>query len=383
MKIRAISTHFVYTNPFRNWLFVKVETDEGIHGWGEASVEGKEKTVAEAIHELERQLIGRDPFQIELLWQEMYRNAFWVGGPILTSAISGIEQALWDIKGKALGAPVYELLGGKMRDRLRVYANGWSGGCSTPKQFAAAAVKTVEQGFGALKWDPFGGASLFIEREQEDIAIAIVREVRNAVGPAVELLVEVHARLSPANAIRIAHRLEEFRPFWYEEPVPSENVDAMAIVARATDIPIATGEHLFTKWGFKDLLEKQAAAVIQPDICHDGGILETRKIAAMAEVYYVGLAPHNPNGPLSTAACIHVDASSPNFLIQEYVISDEEIRAAIQKEPLPIVDGFLEIPNRPGLGVDLDEAGLARFPYQPTTMGGMLDPKNSYRWDES
>lgn len=381
MKIRRVSTHFVYTNPFRNWLFVKVETDEGIHGWGEASVEGKEKAVAEAVHELERQLVGRDPFQIELLWQEMYRNAFWVGGPILTSAISGVEQALWDIKGKALGVPVYELLGGKMRDRLRVYANGWSHGCETPRQFAAAAVKTVEQGYGALKWDPFGGASLFIEREQEDVAIAIVREVRNAVGSAVELLVEVHARLSPANAIRIAHRLEEFRPFWYEEPVPSENVDAMALVARATDIPIATGEHLFTKWGFKDLLEKQAAAVIQPDICHDGGILETRKIAAMAEVYYVGLAPHNPNGPLSTAACIHVDACSPNFLIQEYVISDEEIRAAIQKEPLPIVSGYLAIPDRPGLGVDLDESAFARFPYQPTTMTGMLDPKSSYHLD--
>jgi galactonate dehydratase len=376
-----VSPHLVYTNAFRNWLFVKVETDEGIHGWGEAGIEGKEKTVAEAVRELERQLVGRDPFQIELLWQEMYRNAFWVGGPILTSAISGVEQALWDIKGKALGVPVYELLGGKMRDRLRVYANGWSENCQTPKQFAAAAVKTVEQGYSALKWDPFGGVSLFIEREQEEVAIEIVREVRKAVGPAVELLIEVHARLSPANAIRIAHRLEEFRPFWYEEPVPSENFDAMALVARATDIPIATGEHLFTKWGFKDLLEKQAAAVIQPDICHDGGILETRKIAALAEVYYVGLAPHNPNGPLSTAASIHVDACSPNFLIQEYVISDEELRAAIQKEPLPIVDGYLLVPDRPGLGVDLDEAAFARFPYQPTTMTGMLDPRNSYRRD--
>ena len=381
MKIRNISTHFVYTGPHRNWTFVKIDTDEGIHGWGEATVEGKEKTVAEAIRELERQLIGRDPFEIERLWQEMYRDAFWVGGPILTSAISGIELGLWDIKGKALGVPVWQLLGGRMRDRIRAYANGWFRGAKTPGQFARAAESTVAQGFTALKWDPFGGAGLFIEHEQEEIAIAIVREVRNAVGPAIDLLIEVHGRLSPANAIRIAHRLEEFAPFWYEEPVPPENVDSTALVARSIAIPVATGERLFTKWGFKDVLEKQAAAVIQPDIGHDGGILETRKIAAMAEVYYVGVAPHNPNGPLSTAACLQVDACTPNFLIQEFVVSDAEIRAAIQKEPLPLVEGYFLVPERPGLGVDLDEAALARFPYQPTTMTGMMTPASNFQWD--
>ncbi|HLZ09657.1 MAG TPA: galactonate dehydratase [Chloroflexota bacterium] len=381
MKIRAISTHFVYNGPHRNWTLVKIDTDEGIHGWGEATVEGKEKTVAEAIRELERQLIGRDPFEIERLWQQMYRDAFWVGGPILNSAISGIELALWDIKGKALGVPVWQLLGGKIRNRIRAYANGWFRGAKTPRQFAEAAVRTVEQGFTALKWDPFGGAGLFIEREQEEIAVAIVREVRNAVGPAIDLLIEVHGRFSPANAIRIARRLEEFAPFWYEEPVPPENVDSTALVARSIAIPVATGERLFTKWGFKDILEKQAAAIIQPDICHDGGILETRKIAAMAEVYYVGVAPHNPNGPLSTAACLQVDACTPNFLIQEFVVSDSEIREAIQKEPLPVVDGHFLIPERPGLGVDLDEAALARFPYQPTTMTGMMTPASNFQRD--
>lgn len=381
MKIRGIGTHFVYSGPHRNWVLVKVDTDEGIHGWGEATLEGKEKTVAQAIADLERQLVGRDPFRIEELWQEMYRAAFWVGGPVLNSAISGIEHALWDIKGKALGVPVWELLGGKMRDRVRAYANGWFGGCQTPKQFAEAAVKTAEKGFTALKWDPFGGAGLFIENEQEQLALAIVREVRDAVGPKIDLLIEVHGRLSPANAVRVAHRLSEFNPFWFEEPIPPENIDALATVARAVAIPIATGERLFTKWGFKDVLEKQAAAVIQPDICHDGGILETRKIAAMAEVYYVGLAPHNPNGPVGTAASLQVDACTPNFLIQEYVVSDEEIKRDVTGHSLELIDGHFVVSNRPGLGLDVDEAAISRYPYQPTTMTDMMTPARNFRWD--
>lgn len=381
MKIRGISTHFVYSGPHRNWLLVKVDTDDGIFGWGEATLEGKEKTVAQAIAELERQLVGRDPFRIEALWQEMYRAAFWVGGPVLNSAISGVEQALWDIKGKALNVPVWELLGGKMRDRARAYANGWFRGCQTPKQFATAAVKTVEQGFTALKWDPFGGAGLFIEQEQEELAVAIVREVRGAVGPKIDLLIEVHGRLSPANAIRVAHRLSEFRPFWYEEPIPPENVDALVTVARAIAIPVATGERLFTKWGFKDVLEKQAAAVIQPDICHDGGIFETRKIATMAEVYYVGLAPHNPNGPIGTAASLQVDACTPNFLIQEYVISDEDLKREVTGSSLELVDGSFVVSDRPGLGIEVDEAAIARHPYQPTTMTGMMTSARNFRWD--
>jgi galactonate dehydratase len=381
MKISGITTRFVYTGPHRNWVLVRVDTDEGIHGWGEATIEGKEKTVAQAIAELERQLVGRDPFQIELLWQEMYRAAFWVGGPILNSAISGVEHALWDIKGKALGVPVWELLGGKVRERVRAYANGWFRGCQTPKQFAHAAARTVEQGFTALKWDPFGGAGLFIENEQEELAVTIVREVRNAVGPKIDLLIEVHGRLSPANAVRVAHRLTEFNPFWYEEPIPPENVDALATVARSIAIPVATGERLFTKWGFKDVLEKQAAAVIQPDICHDGGILETRKIAAMAEVYYVGLAPHNPNGPIGTAASLQVDACTPNFLIQEYVVSDEDIKKAVTGTSLKLVDGHFVVSNLPGLGIEVDEAAIARYPYQPTTMTDMMTPARNFRWD--
>ncbi|HLH73494.1 MAG TPA: galactonate dehydratase [Chloroflexota bacterium] len=381
MKIREITTHFVNVGPTRTWVLVKVSTDEGLHGWGEAGIEGKEKTVAQAIAELERQLVGRDPFQIELLWQEMYRHAFWVGGPVLTSAISGVEHALWDIKGKALGVPVWQLLGGKVRDRVRAYANGWFRGCKTPKQFAKAAVETVEKGYTALKWDPFGGASLFITHEQEELAVAIVREVRNAVGPKIDLLIEVHGRLSPANAIRLAHRLEEFQPFWYEEPIPPENIDALVTVARSIHIPVATGERLYTVWGFKDVLEKQAAAVVQPDISHAGGIFELRKIAAMAQVYYVGMAPHNPNGPICTAASVQLDACTPNFLIQEFVVSDAQVRADIVKEPLQILDGHFLVPEGPGLGIDIDEAALARYGYKETTMTDMLTPARDFHWD--
>jgi galactonate dehydratase len=368
MKITGVTTHLVDTSRWRNFVFVKVTTDEGIHGWGEATVEGKEKTVAEAVHELARYLVGKDPFQIELHWQAMYRNAFWVGGPILTSAISSVEHALWDIKGKAFNVPVWELLGGKMRDRVRAYANAWFFGATSPADFARCAEATVKTGYTALKWDPFGSAGLFIDNDQRNLAVQCVRDVRSAVGPDVDLCIEVHGRLSPANAIGIAHQLEELGIFFYEEPVPPENIDALALVTRSVGVRVATGERLYTKWGFKDVLEKQAAAVIQPDICHDGGILETRKIAAMAEVYYVGVAPHNPNGPVATAATVQVDACTPNFLIQEYAVCDDDLKAAITKEQIEIVDGYFVVPDRPGLGVDLDEEAMKRFPYRQVDM---------------
>ncbi len=380
MKITELKT-FLVEASWRNYLFVKVSTDEGIHGWGEATVEGKERTVAQAIGDLADYLVGKDPFRIEEHWYAMYRNAFWVGGPILNSAISGVEQAMWDIKGKALEVPVYELIGGKIRDRIRMYANGWFRGCQTPKEFAKAAEKTVKEGFDALKWDPFGSAGLFISPEQARLAVKCVAEVRNAVGPEVELLVEVHGRLSPANAIRIGNELAEHRPYFYEEPVPPENVDAMALVARSVPIPVATGERLFTKWGFKDVLEKQAAAIIQPDPCHAGGILETKKISAMAEVYYVGVAPHNPNGPVATAVCLHLDASTPNFTIQELNIGDWERSQAILKEGFVIKDGRIEVSNQPGLGIDLDEKELAKYPFKPMDMSRMFDPARDLRPD--
>ena len=374
MKITTIETHYAAARG-RPWILVKVLTDEGLYGWGEATLEGKEQTVMQAVAELARYLEGQDPFRIEQHWQQMYRGAFWVGGPVLNSAISGVEQALWDIKGKALGVPVYELLGGKCRDRVRAYANGWSRGARTPDDFARLAVETVGMGYTALKWDPFGDAGLFIHKEAADPAVECVRAVREAVGSAMDLLIEVHGRLSPANAIRIAHLLEEFFPFFYEEPVPPENIDALALVARSVRIPVATGERLFTKWGFKEVIEQQAAAVLQPDICHAGGILELKKIAAMAETYYLGVAPHNPNGPLSTAASVQLDACTPNFLIQEFLISDEPLRSQLQREPYQVVDGYFEVPDRPGLGVEINEELLDQGPLVPRDMYAMIGPE--------
>jgi len=373
MKITGIETHYVVAGS-RPWVFVKMLTDEGIHGWGEITLEGKEHAVIAAVGDLARYLVGKDPARIEQLWHEMYRGAFWVGGLVLNSAISGVDHAMWDIKGKTLGAPVYELLGGKCRDRIRAYANGWFRRGMSAEATAARAAEVAAMGYTAIKWDPFARAGLFIDTETADAAVANVRAVREAVGSKVDLCIEVHGRLSPANAIRIGKRLEEFTPFFYEEPIPPENLDALALVARAVHIPVATGERLFTKWGFRDLFEKQAAAVIQPDICHAGGILELKKIAAMAETYYIGFAPHNPNGPICTAASIQVDACTPNFLIQEFVISDEPLRSQLQQEPLRIVDGYFEIPNRPGLGVEINEEYLDRDDLVPRDMYDMIQP---------
>jgi len=373
MKITGIETHYAAASG-RPWILVKVLTDEGVHGWGEATLEGKEHTVIAAVGELARYLVGRDPSRIEQHWHEMYRGVFWVGGPVLNSAISGVEHALWDIKGKVLGAPVYELLGGKCRDRIRAYANGWFRQGMSAEVTAARALEVVAMGYTAIKWDPFAQAGLFIDTATADAAVANVRAVREAVGPNVDLCIEVHGRLSPANAIRIGKRLEEFNPFFYEEPILPENIDALALAARAVNIPIATGERLFTKWGFRELFERQAAAVVQPDICHAGGILELKKIAAMAEVHYVGFAPHNPNGPICTASSIQVDACIPNFLIQEFVISDEPLRSQLQQEPIRIIDGYFEIPNRPGLGVEINEEYLDRDDLFPRDMYPMIQP---------
>jgi len=290
-------------------------------------------------------------------------------------------MALWDIKGKALGVPVYELLGGKCHDRIRAYANGWFRGAKTPSDWGRAAARAAAEGYTALKFDPFGGSGLFLDTENAAIAVEVVRAVRESVGPAVDVLIEVHGRLSPANAIRMGHRLAPFDPYFYEEPVPPENVDAMALVARSVPIPVATGERLFTRWDFRELIEKQAAAIIQPDICHAGGIMELKKIAAMAEVYYMGVAPHNPNGPIATAACIHLDACTPNFLIQEYSIGDEPLRTQIQVEPYRVVEGCFEIPDRPGLGIEIDEAVLKQQRYEPRDMYRMIDPARNFQRD--
>ncbi len=382
MKITEVKA-FVTMPPgaSSNYVFVKVSTDEGIVGWGESSVGAT--SVSAVVEEIGETLVGENPFRIEDHWQKLYHLYHNVrGGVLQMAAISGIEIALWDIKGKALGVPVYELLGGQIRDKLWAYGR-FDG--RTPELAVEYALSQVEAGFTALKGDPFGHQGLFTTADSERDAIAKVAAVRDAVGDDVELLVEVHGRLTPAEAIRIGQALEEFRPFFFEEPVPPQNIDAMARVASAINIPLATGERLYTKWGFRDLLEKQVVAVVQPDVCHAGGILELKKIAAMAETYYVGFAPHNPYGPINTMAAIQVDVSTPNFLIQEG--GHAGWYDAVLKEPMtPQREGYFDVPTAPGLGLDLDEAALEKYPGQRTdTPGGYVsrythESRQQNRW---
>jgi len=359
VKITRVETLVYESGAADDWLFVKISTDEGLVGYGEAS--NAARIAATAVEELGARLIGQDPSRIQEHWQSLYRTYHNVrGGPIATAAISGVEIALWDIKGKALGVPVYELLGGRCRDRLKAYGNGWTDGVTDTPRVAENAVKAVGQGYRALKWDPFGQVTNIIEPEQLRASIRQIRAVREAVGPDVELLIEAHGKLNTNNAIRAGRMMEEFDPYFFEEPVDPENVDAMAKVSAEVNVPVATGERLYTKFGFRELLTKQAADIIQPDVCHTGGILETKKIAAMAESYYVPIAPHNPFGPINTAAAIQVDACTPNFLVQEMILRHLPRYRQILTEPLEPRDGYLEIPTRPGIGFELNEEFLAR-----------------------
>jgi galactonate dehydratase len=358
-NVEAIVSASAISSPGarRNYVYVKVETDEGIIGWGESTC--GPVAVANMVDEMGATLIGKDPGRIEEHWQELYHLYHNVrGGVIHMAAISGIEIALWDIKGKALGVPVYELLGGPMREKIWTYGR-FDG--DTPELAVEHALQQVSTGLTALKGDPFHHTGIFISAEAEREAIAIVTAVREAVGDDVELLVECHGRLSPTSAIRIGNALEELRPYVFEEPVPPQNIDAMAQVAAAVSIPLATGERLYTKWGFVELLEKQVVGLIQPDICHAGGISELKKIAAMAEAYYVGIQPHNPYGPINTMAALQLDACTPNFMIQEgghHPWFDEVVVGEFPKQ----VDGYFDVPTGPGIGLDMDEAALRANP---------------------
>ena len=360
MRITKLETLFVKPR----WVFLRMETDEGLVGWGEPVVEGWSRTTAMAVEEMGRYLIGKDPRRIEHHWQALYRGGFYRGGPVLCSALSGIEQAMWDITGKALGAPVHQLLGGAVRDRIKVYAH--VGGQDIDACVASGA-KRLEQGFTAVKTSPFGAVRFVETPAFIEQAVARVAALREALGDAVDIGIDFHGRVSPPMAVRLAKALEPFRPMFIEEPCLPENVDAMATVARATSIPVATGERLFTRWGFREVLEKQAAAILQPDVSHAGGILETRKIAAMAEAYYVHVAPHCPLGPISLAACLQVDACTPNFLCQEQVSLGE----GYLKQPFVVSDGHIDVPSGPGLGIEVDEEAVADKLYD----GGWETPR--------
>ena len=353
-----------------NWTFVKLYTDSGLTGVGEASLERNDEVVVKALETFRDFLVGQDPFQIEYIWNALYKQTFKYGQLIILTALSGIEQALWDIKGKALGVPVYELLGGKLRDKARAYANAWAfqkvvtsmTAEDTPDSIAQNALKMVDKGFTAMKWDPFREGGQVIPRSEEEFALACVKAVREAVGPSVDILIECHGRFNMHSAIRIAHKLEPYDPFFYEEPIPPDNLDALAALQRSINLPIATGERLYTRWEFRPLFEKNAAHIIQPDICNVGGIWELRKIAAMAEAYYVSVQPHNSNGPVQTIASLHLDASIPNFVFQEFFYPYLDMYNEVLTEPIIYKDGYLEIPTSPGLGTDIREDVIRKRP---------------------
>ncbi|MDA0350896.1 MAG: mandelate racemase/muconate lactonizing enzyme family protein [Chloroflexi bacterium] len=361
-------THFLaHPGRGKNLLFVRLETSDGRHGWGECYTQADRDTqVVAHLDQLERYVVGWDASQIKQFTDAAYNDFSARRGAMdYYSAISGIEQAMWDLTGKRAGMPVHELLGGRCRDRVRVYANGWARS-SSHEELAASARETVARGFSALKFDPVPGPwRTLISREQEAEAVERVRLVREAVGPDVEILVEMHRRLAPMQAVRIAKAIEEFRPFWFEEPVLAENLTALAEVRRAISIPVVTGEELYTKWEFREVFEQRAADILNPDVCNVGGILELKEIAAMAEPHLVAMSPHNYNSTtVGLAATVQASATMPNFLITEYFVNLEEFGRAVAVEPLLQEDGYVTVPTAPGLGIDLDPDALARFPYQ-------------------
>ncbi len=381
MKITAVDIHDVLYDRAWNPIFVRISTDEGIEGVGEVSLAygaGSAAAVGMVKQLAERFLLGADPFRIEAIWHTLFRGTFWGqgGGPVIYGAMSGIDAALWDIKGKALGVPVYELLGGKVHERLRLYANGWYVGegvaFDAPEEYAEGAQRLVADGYDALKFDPFMDFSAqgprmperVLPKRMSDLAYARIAAVRKAVGPDVDILVEVHGNLGVTSAIEFGRRIEELRPFFYEEPTDAMNVDAMRKVSENVAIPIAAGERLYTRYGFREYIEKQVLDILQPDMGLAGGLSEVKKIAAYAETYDMHLQPHNCAGPVSTAMAVQLDACITNFIIQEwfpYHAPDfyELVEGALEPEAK---DGYLTVPERPGLGIRLNMERMAQYP---------------------
>ncbi|NQX61378.1 galactonate dehydratase [Paenibacillus qinlingensis] len=354
MKITSYETFIV---PPR-WLFLKIETDEGIVGWGEPIVEGKAHTVQAAVSELMDFLIGKDPMRIEDHWQVMYRSGFYRGGPILMSAIAGIDQALWDIKGKFYNAPIYQLLGGACRDSIKVYS--WIGG-DRPSDVAQDAMEKVRAGFTAIKMNATEELQFIDSYEKIDQVIARVAAIRDVVGPNLGIGVDFHGRVHKPMAKVLAKELEPFRLMFIEEPVLPENNEALRDLAHHTNIPIATGERMFSRWDFKKLLEDGYVDIIQPDLSHAGGITECKKIASMAEAYDVALAPHCPLGPIALAACLQLDATAYNAFIQEqslgihYNKGNDLLDYIVDPAVFSYEGGYVTIPDGPGLGITINE----------------------------
>ena len=354
-------TRFTLFQVPPRWLFLKIETDAGLIGWGEPIIEGKAATVATAVAELMENLLGKDPLNIEDHWQVMYRGGFYRGGPILMSAIAGIDQALWDIKGKYHHAPVHQLLGGKVRDRMRVYS--WIGG-DRPEHVGQAAADMVAKGFTAVKMNATDEMSYVDSFVKIDQALARIAAVRAAGGPGLDIGIDFHGRVHKAMAKVLAKELELYRPMFIEEPVLPQHNEALREIARHTTIPIATGERLFSRWDFKQLLIDGYVDIIQPDLSHAGGITECKKIISMAEAFDVAAAPHCPLGPIALAACLQVDATCHNAFIQEqslgihYNKENDLLDYLVDKTVFNYDKGFCQIPEGPGLGIEINEEYL-------------------------
>ena len=360
MKITGVKT-FLVGVARQSWLFVKIETDEGIYGWGEGSLEGQEKAVEAAVHDLSLRIVDHDPSAVERHWQVMYRHGFWRGGVVLNSALSAIDQALWDIKGKVHDTPVYRLLGGPVRERVRSYTHVFS---------LEQAEKIVAAGYTGMKAGGFPRGAVDPNEVPVNLANRI-RDIRKAVGPKIDIMIDNHGRAWPSLAIRQIRAVQDYNIHFFEEPVPPDNLDALAEVRRnISGTDLATGERLFSRWEYRQLIERQLVDVIQPDVCHCGGISELRRIASAAETYYIRVAPHNPNGPVATAASIQLSAAIPNFDILEYAIPAPE-SMEIVKKPLRQEEGHFVLTDAPGLGIDLDEEEMKKHPYKQKSYDGV------------
>lgn len=364
MRIKAIDT-YIAGNPWKNWVFTRVSTDEGIHGIGEGTLNYFGKTVEAAIHELAPMVIGMDPFQVEIILQRLIRDPYSEGAQIHMCAAAAIEIACWDIIGKACNQPIYNLWGGRCHEKLRAYANGWYRGPRTPESFAEKARMVAKRGYTALKFDPFGSAWRMLPRYDFDLSLDIIRAVRDAVGPSVDLLIEAHCRFNPATAIEFSEAMHPFRPAWFEEPVPHTNINAMVEVARRSPVPVATGESLSSKQQFAELLKHDVVSILQPEPLNLGGLLNARIIAGMADAHFGMIAPHSAQGPVCSAACVQLNASIPNFFIHEIFDEfNEPWEKEIVTNPVEVVNGYIDVPERPGLGIDLSVEEILKHPYQ-------------------
>ncbi len=351
-------TRFELIHVRPRWLILKVHTDKGIVGLGGPTLEGRAQTAATAVREFERMLVGEDPRRVEHLYQRMYRQTFYRGGPVLCSAISGIEHALWDILGKSLNAPVHQLLGGAVRERIRMY--GWVRGEKTGDYIEDFLHHVEQRQFTCYKFAPMAACRAIESPEAMDRVERVVADARQRAGRGIDLALDFHGRTTPALARRLAKRLEPYDPIFIEEPVLPGDTEGMVQVARSTTIPIATGERLFTRQPFLELIERRAVAVVQPDLSHVGGIFEARKIAAAAEARQIAIAPHCPLGPICLAASLQLDACTPNFLVQEHVTLGE----GYLKQPFVVRDGYIDVPQGPGLGIELDDEAIAALEFE-------------------